>query len=137
MHTHTHIHTHHIFFIYLHVSGHLHCFLILATVNNASVSIGLHRTFHINVFIFFRELPRVKLLDDMVVLFFHMLRNLHGVFPGCCTNVRPMNNAQGIPFFYTLANTYLLSMWLYQVLVVACPDFSLVVVCRLQSTQAH
>ena len=54
MHTHTHVHTDHIFFICLHISGHLHCFLILATVNNAAVSIGLHRTFHINVFIFFR-----------------------------------------------------------------------------------
>ena len=49
----------------------------------------------------------------------------------------PMNSAQGIPFFYTLATAYLLSVWLCQVLDVACPDFSLVVVCRLQSTQGH
>ena len=49
----------------------------------------------------------------------------------------PMNSVQGIPFFYTLATTYLLSMWLCQVLVVACADFSLIVVCRLQSTQGH
>ena len=44
---------HHIFFIYSSVSGHLGCFCVLALVNSAAVSTGVHVSLQIRVFIFF------------------------------------------------------------------------------------
>ena len=43
--------------------------------------------FHVNVFIFFREILRVELLDNMVVLFLIFLRKLCTVFRHCCCNL--------------------------------------------------
>ena len=48
----------HIFFIHSSVDGHLRCFHVLATVNSAAVNIGVHVSFGIRVFIFFRYMPR-------------------------------------------------------------------------------
>ena len=57
------------FFIHSSVGGHLGCFHILVVVNNAAVNIGVHVSFQISVFIFFRCIPGVELLNHMVVLF--------------------------------------------------------------------
>ena len=46
----------HIFFIYSSVDGHFRCFQILAMVTNAAVNTGVHVSFQISVFIFFRNL---------------------------------------------------------------------------------
>ena len=48
----------HIFFIHSSINGHSGCFHILAVVNNAAVNIGVHASFQISVFIFFRCIPR-------------------------------------------------------------------------------
>ena len=40
--------------LYSFIYGHLDCFYILAIINNATVNIGMHISFQINVFIFFR-----------------------------------------------------------------------------------
>ena len=63
--------TYHIFFIHSSVDGHLGCFHILATVNNATRNTGGHASFQNSVFIFFRY---------MVVLLLVFLSNIHTVF---------------------------------------------------------
>ena len=56
-------------FIHSLVDGHSGCFHILAIVNNAAFNIGVHVSFQISVFIFFRQISRSELLDHMAVLF--------------------------------------------------------------------
>ena len=42
----------------LSVDGHLDYFHILATVNSTAMNIGVHVSFQISVFVFFRYIPR-------------------------------------------------------------------------------
>ena len=51
------VYMYHIFFIHLSVDGHLGCYHILAIVNNTAMNIGVHVSFLINVFIFFKYIP--------------------------------------------------------------------------------
>ena len=68
------------------MDGHLGCIYILAIINNAAMDTGVHISFQIIVFIFFKDkYPGVKLLGHMIVLFlvfflFFFLRNLHTLF---------------------------------------------------------
>ena len=49
--------SYHTFLIHSSVDGHSGCFHILAIVNNAAVNIGVHVSFQISVFVFFRYIP--------------------------------------------------------------------------------
>ena len=48
----TYIHTYHIFFIHSPADRHLGCFCVLAIVNSAAMSTGMHVSFGISVFAF-------------------------------------------------------------------------------------
>ena len=70
----------HVFFICSSVKGHLGCFHILTIVNNSAVSIGVHTSFQISVFIFFREIPRRRTARSYCSSISYFLRNFHTVF---------------------------------------------------------
>ena len=72
-------------YVSLSTEGHSGCFHILANVKNASVSIEVHKSFWINVFISLDKYPEVKLLDCMVDLFLIFLSSLPAVF---CSSVQ-------------------------------------------------
>ena len=57
-----------IFFIHFSVGGHLECFHVLAVVNITSVNIKVPVSFLIDIFIFFKFIPRRELLYHTVVL---------------------------------------------------------------------
>lgn len=60
---------HHIFKIYSSVHGHLNCFYMLTTVNNAAMNIGMQILLRDSNFSSFKHIPRVGILDNMAVLF--------------------------------------------------------------------
>ena len=59
------------------VEGHLGCFLILAIINNAAMTIGMCVSFQISVFVFFSYIPRSEIPGSVPVNFCWMMNCLN------------------------------------------------------------
>ena len=60
------VYIYHILFIHSSVDGHLGCFHVLATVNTATMNIGVHMSFGIRAFVFFRYVPGIGIAGSYV-----------------------------------------------------------------------
>ena len=67
----------HTFFIHSSVNGCLSCFHILIIINNAAMITELHLSFQISVFVFFRQIPRHRIVGLYGSAIFNFLRNIH------------------------------------------------------------
>ena len=90
----------HNFFLYSSVVGHLGCFHVLAIVNTAAVSIGVHLSFRTVVF------SEYMLSNGIAERFIpSLLRNIHTVFQNGYINLHPHQQCGG---FHILCSIYCL-----------------------------
>ena len=108
------VYKYYIFLIRSSVGGHLGCFYVLPTVNNAAVNTGEHVSFWIMVFLIY-ICPGVGFLGHMVTLFL-VFWGISILFTIVAVPIYILTNCVGgFPFLHTLFS----NLWLIEFLMMA------------------
>ena len=83
----------HSFFIHASIDGHLGCFHVLAIVNSAALSIGVHVWF--SFLISSRYMPRSGISG---VILFRNKRSLHTILHSGCISLHSHQQCKSVPF---------------------------------------
>ena len=97
----------HIIFIHSSVDRHLGCFHVLAIINSAAVSIGVHVSFQIRVFFFSGYMPRSLIAGSYGNCIFYF-KELYTIFHSGCTNLHSHRQCGRVHFLHTPSRSYYL-----------------------------
>ena len=84
-------------FIHSSTDGHLGCFHILVTVNNAAKNIRVPRFFWVSVLGFFKYIPRSEITRSKSRSIFNILMYLHTAFHSGCTWLHSHQQCKMVP----------------------------------------
>ena len=101
-------HAHHIFLIYSSVSGHIGCLHVLAIVNSAVLTIGVHVSFELDFYLGIYPNGIAGSHSN----YFCFLKNLSTVLPSSYTNLHSHQKCRSVPFSPHLLQHYYLYIFL-------------------------